>query len=205
MAIMAAKRRDNDQIDWRSDWWLWPAALLLVMGGWGQALWMGENVPPEGLAPLWLLLWAGSGVAGATLPIYWLGRRWWPVAWAAVAAWVGVPSVHDLARYYNRAAQTGDEGLYSISALLLLLLLLGVGLSGVMMTISWFASQRWPGPTPNIRPLRQGFWAGLFAMICGWLLINRAFTLVPAVLLAGALVLIETFFVTRESPREHKA
>jgi hypothetical protein len=204
MALMAAKRRDNGQADWRSDWWLWPMALLLMMGGWGQTLWMGENTSPEGLAPLWLLLWAGGGVAGATLPIHWLGRRWGPVAWAAVAAWAGVPAVHDLARHYNRAAQTGDAGLYGVLALSLLLLLLGLGLSGVMTTVSWLAHRRWPGPAPNIRPLRQGFWAGLFAVICGWLLINRAFTPVPVALLAGALVLIETFFVTRESPRERK-
>jgi cell division protein FtsW (lipid II flippase) len=94
----------------------------------------------------------------------------------------------------------GDERLNNALPLLLLSLL-GVGLSGVMMTVSRYAYRRWPAPTPNIRFLRQGFWSALFSVICGWLLINRAFTLVPVTLLASALVLIELFFVVRESPR----
>jgi hypothetical protein len=200
MATMTAKRRDKGRVDRRSDWWFWLIALLLMMGGWGQALWIWENVPPEGLVPLWLLLGTSIGVAGVTMPIYWLTRRWWPIAWLTTTAWAGVPLINDLAGGYNRATQTGVEWLYSISPLLLLLLL-GVGLSGATMIVSWFASRRWPGPTPNIRPLRAGLWSGLFTVICGWLLINRAFTLIPVALLASALTLIEAFFVTRESPR----
>jgi hypothetical protein len=200
MPGMAAKRRERNQADWRSDWWLWPSALLLVMVGWGQALWTWENVPPEGLTPMVLLLWVGVGVAGVTLPIYWLSCRWWPMSWLTVAAWMAVPRLNDLASGRDQVAPGGDEWWYSVSPLLSLLLL-GVGLSGVMMTVSWFAGRRWPGPAPNVRPLRQGAWSGLFAVICGWLLINRLFSLVPLALLASALVLIETFFVTRESPR----
>ncbi|MGD9101184.1 MAG: hypothetical protein PVF45_11955, partial [Anaerolineae bacterium] len=178
MPEMAAKRRERNRVDWRADWWLWPSALLLVMGGWGQALWTWENVPPEGLAPMILLLWVGVGVAGVTLPIYWCSRRWWPIAWLTVAAWMAVPILTDLASGRGQAAPKGDEWWYGVWPLLSLLLL-GVGLSGVMMTVSWFAGRRWPGPVPNVRPLRQGAWSGLFAMICGWLLINRVFSLIP--------------------------
>ncbi len=183
----------NKQVSWRSDWWLWPSALLLASGGWSQALWMWENTAPGRLAPLLLLSWVGVGIAGVTLPLYWFSRRWQPAAWLGIAAWAAIPTIRELA---------GDPGWrwYSVSPLLLLLAL-GVGLSGVMMTVSWLSGRRWPGPAPNIRPLRQGGWSGLLAMVCGWLLINGAFSLVSVALLAGALVLIETFFVTRESPR----
>lgn len=199
MAAMTAKRRDEARINWRADWWLWPTALLLILGGWGEALWMWENTPPqEGLAPLWLLLWTGTGIAGTTMPIYWLARRWQPVAWMVTAAWAAVPPVNDLAGHYNQVVRTEREWLYSLAPLLLLLLL-GVGLSGAMMTVSWFAGRRWPGPRPDIRPLREGFWCGLFAVTCGWLLINRTFSLVSVVLLASALLLIETSFIVRES------
>jgi hypothetical protein len=201
MASMTSKRRNKDQIDWRSDWWLWPSALLLAVSGWGQAMWMWDHTLPEGIAPLWLLLWTGVGVVGLTLPVQWLARRWWPIAWVAAAAWAGVPTVREMADQYRQTPQTEYQWLHSISPLLLLLLL-GVGLSGVMMGASWYARQRWSGPTPNVRPLRQGFWSGLFVVICGWLLINRAFTLVLAALLAGALVLIEAYLVIRESPTE---
>lgn len=202
MAAVTTKRRDKDQTDQRSDVWLWPTALLLITAGWGQALWMGERVPPEGLAPLWLLLWAGVGVAGFSMPVYWLARRWWLVAWLALVAWAGVPSLYGLARQSHRAAQAGDGWLYGIPLLLLLLLLLGTGLSGAIMAVSGFADRLWPGQIPNIRPLREGLWCGLFAVICGWLLRNGAFALIPTALLASALVLIEAFFVIRESPRE---
>jgi hypothetical protein len=202
MASMGAKRQDKGRTDWRSDLWLWPTALLLMMSGWGQALWMGENVAPEGLMPAWLLLWAGVGVAGATLPIYWLSRRWWLIAWVALGAWAGVPSLYDLAMHPDPATPVSDAGLHGIPLLLLLLVLLGIGLWGAMMSVAWYVGRRWPGPVPKMRPLRAGLWSGLFAAICGWLLSNRAFGLVPAALLAGALILIEIFFVTHESPRE---
>jgi hypothetical protein len=154
---------------------------------------MWENTMPTGrLTPLVLLLWVGVGITGVTLPLYWFSRRWQPVAWLALAAWAAVPTLNELA---------SDPGWrwYDVSPLLLLLLL-GLGLGGMLMTVSWLAGRRWPGPTPQARPLRQGGWAGLLAVICGWLLINGAFSLVSVVLLAGALVLIETFFITRESP-----
>jgi hypothetical protein len=148
------------------------------MSGWGQALWMWENTLPEGFAPLWLLLWNSVGVAGATLPIHWLNRRWPPSAWLAIAAWAAVPMVNGM-----RYIQAGDEKLNNALPLLLLSLL-GVGLSGVMMTVSRYAYRRWPASTPNTRFLRQGFWSALFSVVCGW-----------------PLVLIELFFVVRESPR----
>jgi hypothetical protein len=192
---MTKRRGDKkNQVNWRTDWWLWPSALLLALGGWSQALWMWENTAPTGrLEHLVLLLWVGAGITGVTLPLYWFSRRWQPVAWLAVAAWAAVPTLNEL------ASDPGWRG-YNVSPLLLLLLL-GLGLGGVMMTVSWLAGRRWPGPTPDVRPLRQGVWAGLLAMVCGWLLINGAFSLVSVALLAGALVLIETFFITRESPR----
>jgi hypothetical protein len=198
MAAVTAKRREKRQVDQPSDAWLWPTALLLTMAGWGQALWIGERTAPKGLAPLWLLLWAGIGVAGCALPIYWFARRWPFVAWVATIAWVLVPSVYGLA---DRAEQGGENWLYGIPLLLLLLFLLGAGLSGAMMTVGGLAQRLWPGPAPKVRPLREGLWAGLFAVICGWLLSNGAFALVPAALLASALILIETFFVIRESPQ----
>lgn len=191
---MTKPRGDKkNQVNWRADWWLWPSALLLAAGGWSQALWMWENTAPTGrLTPLVLLLWVGTGIAGVTLPLYWFSRRWQPVAGMALAAWAAVPTLNELAN---------DPGWrwYDVSPLLLLLLL-GVGLDGMLLTVSWLAGRRWPGPTPEVRPLRQGGWAGLLAVVCGWLLINGAFSLVSVALLAGALVLIETFFITRESP-----
>lgn len=199
MPRMATKRQNKSPVNWQSDWWLWPSALLLGLGGWGEALWTLGNVSPEqSLAPLTLLLWAGVGVAGVTLSLYWLSRRWWPIAWLTVTAWAAVPTINDMANDPKQTTSMGDRW-YSISPLLLLLLL-GVGLSGVMLTISWLAGRRWPGPAPDIRPLRQGFWSGFFAVVCGWLLINHAFSPVPVALLSSALVLIEAFFVTRESP-----
>jgi hypothetical protein len=164
--------------------------LLLALSGWSQALWMWENTAPQGTAPYLLLLWTGVGVAGLALPVYWLARRWWPLGWMTAAAWVGIPRVSEMG--------TGNEWLHTVSPLLALLLL-GLGLSGVMMGVSWTLGRRWPGPTPNVRPLRVGFWCGLFAVICGWLLINRAFTYLSVALLAGALVLIEAYFVVRET------
>jgi hypothetical protein len=198
MAAMKGKRREKVRVDWRSDWWLWPSALILAMGGWGQAMWMWENTLPEGLAPLGLLWWAGVGVAGLSLPIYWLARRWRPVAWVATAAWAGVPGVSDMAGRYRQVAGTADEWLYSVSPLLLLLLL-GLGLSGAMMSLAGFAGQSQAERASKVRPLREGFWSGLFVVICGWLLINRAFTPAAATLLAGALVLIETYLVEHEA------
>ena len=198
MALMKSKRRTKAPVDWRADWWLWPSALILAMSGWGQAMWMWENTLPEGLSPLWLLLWAGVGVAGLSLPVYWLARRWWPVAWVAVAAWAGVPAASEMAGSYGQAVGTPDEWLYR-AAPLLVLLLLGLGLSGAMMSLSWYAARRWTGPASKVRPLREGIWSALFVVICGWLLINRAFTLTAALLLAGALVLIEAYIVERET------
>ena len=90
MTTMTARRGSKSKIDWRGDAWLWPSSLIMMMGGWGQVLWMWQNVRPAGLVPLWLLLWIGVGVAGVTLPIYWFARRWWPIALAALLAWVGV-------------------------------------------------------------------------------------------------------------------
>ena len=159
---------------------------------------MWENILPEGLAPLALLLWVGVGVAGLSLPIYWLARRWWPVAWATTVAWAGVPEVSAMAGRYSQAVGSADEWLYSISPLLVLLLL-GLGLSGAMMSVSWYVGRRRSGLVSQARPLREGFWSALFVVICGWLLINRAFTLGAATLLAGALVLIEAYLVDHEA------
>lgn len=208
MATMTAKRGSKSKIDWRSDAWLWPSALIMMMGGWGQVLWMWQNIRPAGLAPLWLLLWVGVGVAGTTLLVYWFARRWWPVAMVALLAWVGVSRVNDLAQHYGRAVAAGQERWYRWAPLLSLALL-GIGLSGAMMTLAWLVGRRWPGSVgfgklttrPGVRPLRQGVWTALFAMLCGWLLINRAFTPAAAGLLGGAFVLLEAFFLIREAPR----
>ncbi len=193
---MTAKRGGKIKLDWRADAWLWPSALIMMMGGWGQVLWMWENVRPAGLAPLWLLLWTGVGVAGVTLLIYWFARRWWPIAIVALLAWAGVPTVNDLAQHYGRAVAVGQERWYQWAPLVFLSLL-GIGLSGAMMTLARLVERRWPGPVSRARPLRQGVWTGLFAILCGWLLINRAFTMAAV----GAFVLLELFFLMREAPR----
>jgi hypothetical protein len=201
---VTSKHRDQPPIDWRTDWWLWPAALLLTTTGLGQSVWMWDNTHPEGLAPLWLLLWVGVGAAGLTLPLYWLARRWFPVAWVTLAAWAALPAVHRMATEYDQAVGTADEWLYSLSPLLFLLLL-GLGLSGALLSLSWYLGRRWSGPPPRSRPFRQGFWSALFVVICGWLLINRVFAPALVILLGGALLLIEAYLIIRESPREQDA
>jgi hypothetical protein len=173
----------------------------MSMVGWGQAVWIWENDLPQGLTPLWLLLWTGIGVAGLTLPVNWVARRWWPAAGLAAAAWVAVPAASEMASRYQEAAGTGDKWLSEFSPLLVLSLL-GLGLSGVMMIVAWYIGRRWSSPPPGVRPLREGFWAGLFVVICGWLLIIRVFTLTLAALLAGSMVLIETYMVIREAEKK---
>jgi hypothetical protein len=200
---MASNQRDKGRTDGQSDWWLWPSALILALSGWGQAMWMWENSRPEGIAPLWLLLWIGAGVAGLTLPVYWLARRWAPASWFATGSWLGVPWIISVARDASRLAGSADDVWYKLSPLLLLLLL-GIGLSGVMTISASYAQRRWPGDPPNYRPLRQAFWAALFVITCGWLLIYRAFSLASVSLLAGGLTLFEAFLVIRESPIETK-
>ena len=184
-----------------SDWWLLPSSILLIMGGWGQALWMWDNIQPAGLAPLALLFWVGVGIAGLTRALFWLSHRWWLVGWLAVAAWLAVPLVMEMASQQDPPPQEVGQWLYD-NVPLLLLALLGVGLSGTMMNVAWYAKRRWPGTEPNARALRQGLWSGLFAVICGVLLISRAFSLPVIALLAGALILIEAFLVVRESTPE---
>jgi hypothetical protein len=85
------------------------------------------------------------------------------------------------------------------SSPLLLLLFLGLGLSGVMAGLTWYVTRRSNVPPPAIRPLRQGLWSALFVIICGWLLVYRAFMLPSVALLGGGLVLIEAFLAMRES------
>jgi hypothetical protein len=203
MAIMTRQRRGKNQKDWSSDWWLLPSALILAMTGWGQAMWMWENTHPEGATPLWLLLCIGVGVAGLALPVYWLTRRWWPSAWLAAGVWVAVPMFSDMARQYNRTALAQDTWLHRFSPLLTLFLL-GVGFSGFMIGLTGYAARRLPELPPSIRPLREGFWSGIFVVACGWLLIYRAFTLAAMILLAGSLVLLEIYLVLRESPRKRR-
>jgi hypothetical protein len=158
---------------------------------------MWDNSPPEGFAPLWLLLWTGLGVAGVTLPVYWLARRWWPVAGLAMAAWVFVPRLMELSRQYDVAVSPDEQWLYDFSPLLVLLAL-GIGLSGAMMGLSSYIGRRWSAPPSKSRPFREGFWVGLFVAICGWLLIIRLFALALVALLAGSLLMLELYFVVRE-------
>jgi hypothetical protein len=164
---------------------------------------MWDNVIPAGLAPFVLLLWVGLGIAGLTLAIYWFGRRWWPAALLAVLAWAVVPAAIKLASDYEPVVQNDAAWLRDISPLLVLALL-GIGLSGAMMSLSWYARRRWSHEEPNIRALREALWSGLFAVICGLLLISRAFTFASAALLAGSLVLMETFLVVREAIPEEQ-
>lgn len=198
---MTTKRRDKEPKDQRSDLWLWPSAILLTAGGWGQAVWMWNNILPAGVAPFGLLLWVGLGIAGLTLAIYWFARRSWLAAWLAVAAWVAVPGATKMASQYDQAAQSEVGWLYDFSPLLVLALL-GIGLSGVMMSLSQYAKRRWSVQEPNIRALRQALWSGLFAVISGLLLISRAFSFASVALLAGSLILMEAFIVVGESTPE---
>jgi hypothetical protein len=195
---MAAKQGEKGPLELGSDWWLWPSAFLLATAGWGQAVWMWENIDPQGLAPLWLLLWVGLGVSGATLAVYWLVSRWWPAAWLAVIALAAVPTAIEMARQYDEAVPVENAWLHEVSPLLVLLLL-GVGFSGALMSVMSYLRRRWPGEAPNVRPLREALWCGLFVVFCGLLFISRAFSMASAVLLGGSLVLIESYFVVREA------
>jgi hypothetical protein len=201
MAAMTVEQGDAQRADWRSDWWLWPSAVLLALAGWSQALWMWDNSAPTGLTPLWLLGWIGLGVAGIALAIYWLARRWWPFAWLAVVAWAGVPKAIELAQQYDVTPDNGTEWVYDFSPLFVLLLL-GVGFSGAMMSLAWYAGRRWSDWSPKTRALREALWSGLFVVIGGLLLISRAYSWASLILLAGGLILIETYLVLRESVPE---
>jgi hypothetical protein len=117
------------------------------------------------------------------------------VGLAAATAWVLIPLVQE------RATTGSSMGFYGVSPLITLLLL-GVGLSGLMTVISRFLNRRWPSSASRSKPLRQSLWAGIFALTCGWLLINRAFMVLPVALLASGLILIETFFLTRQSVQD---
>ena len=201
MGHMAKKQAQGAPTNWRTDWWLWPLALLLVLSGWGQAVWIWEHIPPDGLAPVWLLLATGVGAAGLSIPVYWLARRWWQVAVVAAVTWLGVPLVNRLVHDYGSGAQPPPAWLYDYSPLLLLSLL-GLGLSGAMMTISWYiagdqkvTARDQTGTSPGVWPLREGLWSGLFVMVCGWLLLNRAFNIGAIALLASGLVLLEAYIL----------
>ena len=191
-----AGRQRKKTTDPHSDWWLWPAALLFLATGLGQSVRMWTHTPPEGLAPLTWLLWVGVAVGGVTLALCWLALRWRPAAWVATAAWCGVPSLYNLARQPFELA--AGAWLYDFSPLLLLLLL-GTGLGGAMAAVAGLAQRRWPGTPPLVRPWRQSVFAGLFVVLCGWLLMDRLFGPASVLLLGGALLLLETFFVIRET------
>jgi len=196
--IAMAKQGETRASNWRSDWWLWPSALLLGMAGWGQALWMWGNMVPTGFAPLWLLVWTGVGMAGVTLGAYWLARRWWPFAWIMAAAWAVVPKAIEMATQNEDVLRQGGEWLHEFSPLLILLLL-GVGFDGALMSLAWYAGRKWSDWASNARALREAFWSGLFVLMAGLLFISRAFSLASVILLAGGLILIETYVVMRES------
>jgi hypothetical protein len=196
-----AKQEKTRATNWRSDWWLWPLAFLLGAAGWGQAVWMWDNMVPTGFAPLWLLVWTGVGMAGITLVAYWLARRWWPVAWAMAAVWAAVPKAIEIATQNEDVLLQGGEWLPEFSPLLVLLLL-GVGFDGALMSLAWYAGRRWSDWTSNTRALREAFWSGLFVLLAGLLFISRAFSLASVILLAGGLILIETYIVLRESAPE---
>jgi hypothetical protein len=201
MVRMAQKQTQGAPTNWRTDWWLWPLALFLVLCGWGQAIWIWEHIPPDGLAPLWLLLAAAVGAAGLSIPVYWLAVRWWQVAVAAAVTWLGVPLVNKLVQDHFSGALSQPAWLYAYAPLLLLSLL-GLGLSGTMMTISWYiardqkvAARDQKVTAPGVWPLREGLWTGLFVMVCGWLLVNRAFNIGAIALLASGLVLLEAYIL----------
>jgi hypothetical protein len=193
-----AKQSEAKTHRWRSDWLLWPFALLLGVAGWAQALWMWENMVPTGFAPLWLLVWTGVGMAGFTLAAYWVSRRWWPVAWVMAAVWAVVPRAINIAAQNEDVLLQGGEWLHEFSPLLVLFLL-GVGFDGVMMSLAWYAGRRWSDWTSYTRAMREAFWSGLFVLMAGLLFISRAFSLASVILLAGGLILIETYVVIRES------
>lgn len=86
--------------------------------------------------------------------------------------------------------------------LVALLFLAGIGVAGATAPLFWLLNRRFSRHRPLWRPLREGAWIGLFVVVAGWLQLNRALSLIPAMLLAGALILIEMFFFIRESPRE---
>jgi hypothetical protein len=200
MAAMA-EQDETHTSTWRSDWWLWPLAFLLGAAGWGQAVWMWDNMVPTGFAPLWLLVWTGVGTAGITLIAYWLARRWWPVAWMMAAVWAAVPKAIEIATQNEDVLRQGGEWLHEFSPLFVLLLL-GIGFDGALMTLAWYAGRRWSDWTSNTRALREAFWSGLFVLLAGLLFISRAFSLASVILLAGGLILIETYIVLRESAPE---
>ena len=81
----------------------------------------------------------------------------------------------------------------------------GGSVSGVgagTIPIALYLNQRFAKPgwleRDALRVERQGAWVGMFGAVVAYLQLIRALTLTIALVLAGVIVLIEMFFLTRE-------
>ena len=73
-----------------------------------------------------------------------------------------------------------------------------IGLTGTAMPFVLFLNRRFARALPAEKVvLRQSIWVGLFGTICLWLQIPRILNLIAALLIAAALIAIETFLLLR--------
>ena len=89
----------------------------------------------------------------------------------------------------------------------LFFLLLQIALSGTALPFVRYLHQRFdrPGPSPisYIVLVRQSVWVGLFGVICLWLRIPRLLSLPLALIVLGALLMVEFFLRLRERTQWH--
>jgi prepilin signal peptidase PulO-like enzyme (type II secretory pathway) len=82
--------------------------------------------------------------------------------------------------------------------------LLSVALTATFVPLAFYLNSRFSRSetaTDPRRPLRQSAWAALFLVVCAWLQMIRALHWIVAALLAGVFILLETFFLTRNTSR----
>jgi hypothetical protein len=86
-------------------------------------------------------------------------------------------------------------------------LLLQVALTGSALPFVHYLHQRFgrPGSAPlgYIVLVRQSIWVGLFGVICLWLRIPRLLSIPLAVVVLGALIMVEFFLRLRERSQWH--
>ncbi|MDY7040411.1 MAG: hypothetical protein SVX38_06080 [Chloroflexota bacterium] len=80
--------------------------------------------------------------------------------------------------------------------------LLFIAMTATSLPFAFYLNGRFAGEksaSDPRRPLRQSAWAALFFVVCAWLQMIRALHWIVVALLLGVFVLLETFFLTRDT------